>query len=150
MRYTDEQILRGLSEEDRAITLKVLYLINSASCYGHNPKYCVASNTIINLLDESSNDIVNLDVTDEQIERPSSRSRRERSGMNRTVQDLVRPEIRAAFAAAVRKRFAAWQAAHPGVEVKSATIRDPIQLMLVAMASDIDDDGPNASMRVSE
>jgi hypothetical protein len=50
--YTDEQILKGISEEDIKKTLEVLKTINFRSAYGHNPSYCEATNTLIMLLDK--------------------------------------------------------------------------------------------------
>ena len=59
---------------------------------------------------------------------------------------LVRPEIRARFEEKVRERFERWKEAHPGVHVASATIRDEIKLMLVAMATTYDEDRSNVQI----
>jgi len=51
--YPDEKIVEGLSKEETDAAVKVLRLINYRSAYGHNPKYCEASNILLCLLDPS-------------------------------------------------------------------------------------------------
>lgn len=51
--YTDEEITKGLTQEQIDITIEVLKQINFRSAYGHNATYCMASNKLLGLLDRT-------------------------------------------------------------------------------------------------
>jgi hypothetical protein len=50
IKYTREQLLEGLTDEDIETALKVITIINYRAAYGHNPDICGASGDLKVLL----------------------------------------------------------------------------------------------------